>query len=174
MKAAEKLATDRTLKAIETADNLRKAVDVEREYGVALKAQVDVLTKRLEDAKAIGLAATELYVGALEQFGGSTSSLPSDPSTFNIFSSMKANFLKLPDFVGRAIDFGALTSATNFSKMLTQDGCSHIEGVKEKDLDGPANHGVTSHGVGRSVRNFMKSFWVKFGWVEDHSMAEAR
>ena len=68
---------------------------------------------------------------------------------------MKANFLKLPDFVGRAIDFGALTSATNFSKMLKQDGCSHIEGVIEKDLEGSTELGVTSQSVRRSVRNFM-------------------
>ena len=46
-------------------------MDAERESGVALKAQVDVLSKRLEDAKSIGLAMAELYVGALEQFGGS-------------------------------------------------------------------------------------------------------
>jgi hypothetical protein len=45
--------------------------------------------------------------------------------------------------------------------------------VKEKDLDDPADLGVTSHGV-RSVRNFMKSFWVKFGRAEACSMAEAR
>jgi hypothetical protein len=37
-KAAEQLAAERTLKAIEMADNLRKAMDIERESGVALKA----------------------------------------------------------------------------------------------------------------------------------------
>ena len=58
---------------------------------------------------------------------------------------MKANFLKLPDFVGRAVNFGALAFATNFSKMLTQDGCSDIEGMKEKDLDGLVDLRVTSH-----------------------------
>jgi hypothetical protein len=67
------------------------------------------------------LAITELYVGALERFGGSTSSLPSKPLALNIFSWMKANFLKLCDFVGGAVDFGALASATNLSKMLMQD-----------------------------------------------------
>jgi len=72
------------------------------------------------------------------------SSLPSDPSVFSIFSWMKANFIKLPNFVGEAIDFGALASATNLSKMLTQDGSSHVEGVKEKDLEGPTKLGVTS------------------------------
>ena len=35
-----------------------------------------MLTKCLEDAKAVGLAATELYIGALGQFGGVTSLLP--------------------------------------------------------------------------------------------------
>ena len=77
-----------------------------------------MLTKRLKDAKAIGLAIAELYMAALKQFEGSMSSLPSEPSAFNIFSWMKANFLKLPDFVGGAVNFGTLASATKLSKML--------------------------------------------------------
>jgi hypothetical protein len=174
MKVAEELAMEHALKVIEMADNLRKEVDAERESSAALKAQVDMLTKRLEDAKAIGLAVAELYVGALEHFGGSTSSLPSEPSAFNIFSWMKANFVKLPDFVGGTVDFGALASATNLSKMLKHDGCPHVEGVEEKDLEGPAELRVTSRCVRRSVCHFTKSFWVKFGRVEARSMAEAR
>jgi len=117
-KAAEQLAAEFALKAFELADSLRKEVDVERESGATLKVQVDMLSKRLEDAKSIGLVAAELYVGALEQFGGSTPSLPSEPLAFNIFSWLKANFMKLPDFVGDAMDFGALAFATNLSKML--------------------------------------------------------
>jgi len=117
-KADEQLAAKCALKAIEMADNLRKQMDDEREFNAALKEQVDMLSKHLEDTKSIGLAAAELCVGALEQFLGSTSLLPSEPSVFNIFSWMKANFLKLPDFVGSAIDFGALAFATNLSKML--------------------------------------------------------
>ena len=167
------MATERALKAIEKTDNLRKGVDAERESGVALKARVDMLTRCLEDAKTIRLAMAELYVGAREQFGGSTSSLSSDPLAFSIFSWMKANFLKLLDFVGGAIDFRALASATNLSKMLRQDGCLHVKGVKEKDLEGSAELRVTSCDVRRSVRNFMKSFWVKFGQAEARSMAEA-
>ena len=57
--------------------------------------------------------------------------MPSEPSAFNIFSWMKADFEKLPTFVGGAIDFGALATTTNFAKMLAQDGCKHVEGVKE-------------------------------------------
>ena len=133
-----------------------------------------MLTKHLKDTKAIGLTAAELYVGALKQFRGSTSSLPSEPSAFNIFSWMKANFLKLPDFVGGAIDFGALASATNLSKMLTKDVCPHAKDVKKRDLKGPIDLGATSRDIRRSVCHFMKSFWVKFGRVEARSMAEAR
>ena len=149
-------------------------MDAERESSTALKAQVELLTKRLEDANAVGVATAELYVGALERFRGSTPSLPSEPSALNLFSWMKANILKLPDFIGGAVDFGALASATNLSKMLAQDGCPHAKDVKETDLEGPADLGVTSHGVRRSVRHFMKSFLVKFGRAEARSMVEAR
>jgi hypothetical protein len=55
----------------------------------------------------------------LRRFGGTTS-LPEEPSTLNIFTWLKSNLAKLPDFVGGAVDFGALASATNFSKMLKQ------------------------------------------------------
>ena len=47
---------------------------------------------------------------------------------------MKANFVKLPDFVGGTVDFGALSYTTNLSKMLLQDGCRHVEGMQERDL----------------------------------------
>jgi hypothetical protein len=92
---------------------------------------VDILTEQLEDTKAIGLAPTELYVRALGQFGGVTSSLPPHPSAYNIFSWMKSNFTKLLDFVGVAVDFGALSAAMDFSKMLAQLGCTDTEGLKE-------------------------------------------
>jgi len=63
-KVVEQLTVECALKALETADNLRKEADAKRESGASLKAQVDILTKRLEDAKAVGLAAAELYVGS--------------------------------------------------------------------------------------------------------------
>ena len=103
-------------------------MDAERESGVALKAQIDVLSKCLEDAKSIVLAAAELYMGALEQFGGSMPPLPSEPLAFNIFSWLKANFMKLPDFIGGAMDFGALASATNLSKTL-EKMAAHTRGA---------------------------------------------
>jgi hypothetical protein len=85
-KAAEQLAAERAMKALETAENLCKEVNAERESSTALKAQVDMLSKRLEDAKAVGLAAADLYIGALGQFGGVASLLPPEPSAYIIFS----------------------------------------------------------------------------------------
>ena len=98
-------------------------MNVERESSVALKAQVDVLFKRLEDAKAVGLATADLCIGALGQFAGVASSLSPEPLAYIIFSWMKSNSAKLPDFVGGAVEFGALSAATNSSKMLAIDDC---------------------------------------------------
>ena len=118
-----------------------------------------MLTKRLEDAKAVGLATAEVYISALGQFGCVTSSLPPGPSAFSIFSLMKSNFTKLPNFIGGAVDFGALSTITNFTKMLAQSGYTHIEGFKEKkDIKNPVALEETSRGLSRLVRNFMKPF----------------
>jgi hypothetical protein len=58
---------------------------------------------------------------------------------------MKSNFAKLSNFVGGAVDFGALSAATNLSKMLTQLGYSHVEGLKEKkDIESLAKFEETS------------------------------
>ena len=81
--------------------------------------------------------------------------------------------MKLLDFVGGVVDFGALASATNLSNMLAQDGCLHMKDVKERHLEGSADLGMTSRNIRRSIRHFMKSFWVRFGQVEARSMAEA-
>lgn len=71
---------------------------------------------------------------------------------------MKANFVKLLDFINGVIDFGALASAKNLSKMLGQDGYPHVSDVRERDLRGPSDLGMTSHEVQKSVHHFMKSF----------------
>ena len=60
IKTTEQLAAEHALKAIEAVDILHKEVDAERESSAALKAQVEMLSKRLEDAKSIGLVAAEL------------------------------------------------------------------------------------------------------------------
>jgi hypothetical protein len=71
-KGAKAIATERALKANETADNLRKELNAEKESGLAPQQQVGLLTERLEAAKGLGLAIVKMYVAALGQFGGST------------------------------------------------------------------------------------------------------
>lgn len=171
--AAEQLAAERAQKANNIANNLRKEADTERQSSAALGTQVNLLTKRLEDARAVGLAAVELYANALCQFGGVISSVPSDPLAHNIFSSMKSNFAKLPDIVVGAIDFGVLSSATNLSKSLVSSGYKHVEGLNGQEFKSPEELGESSRDVTRLVRNFMKSFWLKFGQADARSLAKA-
>jgi hypothetical protein len=171
-KAAETLAGEHAQKVAEIAENLHKEVDVERESSAALKLQVELLTKRLEDAQELGLAAAGLYAGTLEQFWGSTSALPSEPLAFNIFLWLKTNFAKLPNSIGSAMHFGVLASATNFSKMLARDGCLQVDVVQERDLKGLGELGTVSRSMRRSVLKIMKSFWVNFGQSKARLMAE--
>ena len=66
--------------------------------------------------------------------------------------------MKLPDFVNGVVDFGALAPATNLSKVLAQDGCPHVNDVREMDLGGLVDLATTSGEVQKSVHHFMKSF----------------
>jgi hypothetical protein len=124
-KATEELALERAAKANEICESLHKEIEVERQSSASLESQVTLLSKRLEDASALGLSTAELYASMVGQFGGITPTLPEEPSAYNLFCWLKSNFVKLPDLIGRAMDFGTLASATNFLKMLGQIGCLH-------------------------------------------------
>ena len=88
---------------------------------------------------------------------------------------MKSNFAKLPEFVGGAVDFGALSCATNLCKTLGKVGCTHIISLKEqKEFEGPSKLGASSREVTKSIKNFMKLFWFKFGRADARSLTEAR
>lgn len=120
-------------------------------------SQVGLLTKQLEEAKTTGLAAAEMYHAALADFGGVTSSLPADASAFTIFGWTRSNFVKLPEFVGGAMDFAALSCDTNLSKTLGKVGCTHVVSLKEREeFEGPSELGGSSHDVSKSIKNFMK------------------
>jgi hypothetical protein len=86
---------------------------------------------------------------------------------------------KLPAFVGRTVDFGALAGATNFAKMLAHGGCAHTNGTRKEKLGEPSVLSATSDSLRKFVHNFMSSFWIFFGrattkqMVEDH-LAEVR
>jgi hypothetical protein len=95
-------------------------------------------------------------------------------SALNLFQWFKEQFVALPDFVG-AVDFGALSCATNVCKTLRKSGCSHFEEFRgKKAFDSPAQLGTTRPEVYKSVKNFMRHFWFNFGRRDAKSMAEAR
>lgn len=121
------------------------------------------------------MATTELYQAALAAFGGVTSPLPTDASALHVFTWFKDNIAKLPDFVRGAMDFGALSCATNLCKTLRKLGCAHFaELISRREFDGPLELGRTMAEVSRPVRNFMKYFWLTFGRADARLLVEAR
>jgi hypothetical protein len=160
-KAAEQLALARAQKANETTEGLRKEIDAEKESNATLVAQVALLNKHLDEAKAVGLSATDLYMSALSGFGAITPPLPADVSTYGTFSWVKANFSKLPEFVGKAGDFAALSSATNLSKTMAKLCCEHVKGLRrKKDFESPAELGEAPKNFSKAVKSFISSFWI--------------
>jgi len=83
-KAAEELALARLQKVIDANEGLRKEIDAKKSSSQALSAQVDLLEKRLEEARAASVLAVELYRVALASFGGATSPLPAGTSAYGI------------------------------------------------------------------------------------------
>ena len=63
----------------------------------------------------------------------------------------------------------------NLCKNLGKLGCMHFVGLKgRREFEGPSKLGETSGEVAKSVRNFMKYFWLKFGRANARSLAKAR
>lgn len=133
------------------------------------------MQKRFEEAWAAGAAAAELYRAALAGFGGTSSPLPADASTLDIFAWFKENIAKLPEFIGGAMDFSVLSCATNLCKTLRRMGCAHfVELRSRRAFEGPSKLGETSGEVLKPVKKFMKYFWLKFGRANARFLAEAR
>jgi len=125
-KAIEELALARLRKASDVNESLRKEIDAEMSSSKALSMQIDLLNKRLEEARAAGLSVAEMYQSALASFGGVTSPLSADASAYGVFTWLKANFAKLLEFVGSTMDFGALSYATNLCKTLGKLDCMSL------------------------------------------------
>jgi hypothetical protein len=152
------LAVERTSKANETCNNLRNALDKEQQSGVALQEQVSLLRKQMEALEGLALITAETYKAAVEKFGGQTSALPEEASAFNLLTWLKSHVKKVPSFVGGAVDFATLASATNFGKMLMWEGCTHATEVGCESLADASSLGETSDALRKSVRNFIGSF----------------
>lgn len=73
------------------------------------------------------------------------------------------------------MDFGALSCATNLCKTLGKLGCMHFVGLKgRREFEGPSELSEPSGEVTKSIRNFMKYFWFKFGRADVGFLAEGR
>lgn len=122
-----------------------------------------MLSKRHEALEGLALVTAQSYKVAVEKFGGSTSALSKEASTFNLLSWLKAHVEKISSFVGGAVDFVALASATNFAKMLMRGGCSHATRIPKEELTDVSVLGGTSDQLWKSLHNFMGAFWAPFG-----------
>jgi len=100
--------------------------------------------------------------------------LPANAFAYGILAWFKENVAKLSEFVRGAIDFGVFSCATNLCSTLGKLGCTHFVGLKgRREFEGPSKLGETSGEVTKSVINFMKYFWLKFGHADARSLAEA-
>jgi len=164
--AAKDLAVQRATKAAEVSDRLREELATERESASSMR-------NRLKEAEVQASAIVGLYRDALGQFGGSTSAPPEGEDVAAILAWLKSHIIKLPDFVGGAVDFGALARVSFFACLLGHGGCTHVESMQKENIASASDVGESTSGVRRSVRDFISSFWAKFGWAEARSMAEA-
>ena len=138
----------------------------------ALSAQVELSQRRLEEARAAGVAKAELNQAALGGFSGATLPLPSDASALGIFAWFKENIARRLDFIGGTMDFGVLSCATYLCKTLGKLGCAHfVELRSQREFEGPSKLGDTLGEISKPVRNFMKYFWLKFGRADARSLA---
>jgi hypothetical protein len=122
--------------------------------------------------EGLALITAEAYKAAVEKFGGQTSNLPEEASVFNLLTWLKSHVEKVPSFVGGAVDFAALASATNFGKMLMRKGCTHATKVEREALADASSLGEASNALWKSVCNFIMLFWTLFGRASARQMAK--
>ena len=164
---AKDLAVQRAEKAEDIADRLRKELDAERTSAAAVQT-------RMQKAEAEAAAIIGLYSGSLAQFGGSTSAPPTSGDVGVSLAWLRSHISMLPDFVGGAVDFGALAAVNSFARLLRCGGCSHAEAVGKEEFSSVEDLDEASSGLRKSVWNFVSSFWIRFGRAEAKKMAEAR
>ena len=161
------VALQRAEKAEDIAERLRKELDAERTSAAELQT-------RIQKAEAEAAAIVGLYADSLAKFGGSTSAPPPGGDVGAALAWLKSHIRMLPDFVGGAVDFGALAAVSSFARLLRRGGCSHAEGVDKAEFATAEDVGEGTPGLRKSVRNFISSFWIRFGRAEAKKMAEAR
>ena len=164
---AKDLAVQRAEKAEGIAIHLRKELDAER-------TSAAVVQTRMQKAEEEAVAVIGLYSSSLAQFRGSTSAPPTSSDVGASLAWLKSHISMLPDFVGGAVDFGALAAVSSSARLLRRRGCFHAEGVAKEEFSSAEDIGEGTSGLRKSVRNFVSSFWIRFGRAEAKKMAEAR
>ena len=164
---ARDLALQRAEKAEDIADRLRKELDAERTSAAELQT-------RMQKAEAEAGAIVVLYTDSLARFGGSTSAPPASGDIGASLTWLKSHIRMLPDFVGGAVDFGALAAVSSFARLLRRGGCSHAEEVAKEEFGSAEDVGEGTSSLRKSVQNFISLFWIRFGRAEAKKMAEAR
>ena len=148
---AKDLAVQRAKKAKDIADRLRKELDAERTSAAAVQT-------RMQKAEAEAAAVIGLYSGSLAQFGGSTSAPPPNGDVGASLAWLKSHISMLSDFVGGAVDFGALAAVSSFARLLRRGGCSHAEAVTKEEFASAEDVGEGTSSLRKSVRDFISSF----------------
>jgi len=128
----------------------------------------------MQKVDAEAAAVVGLYSDSLAQFGGSTSGPPPSGDVRASLAWLKSHIRMLPDFVGGAVDFGALAAVSSFARLLRRGGYSHAEGVVKEKFASAEDVGEGTSGLRKSVRNFISSFWIRFGRAKAKKMVEAR
>ena len=167
MGRAKDLAVQQAEKVEDIADRLRKELDAELTSTTAVQT-------RVQKAEAEAAAVIGLYSGSLAQFGGSTSAPPPSGDVGVSLAWLRSHISLLPDFVGGAVDFGALAAVNSFARLLRREGCSHTEAVGKEEFSSAEDLGEATSGLRKSVRNFISSFWIRFGRAKAKKMVEAR
>jgi hypothetical protein len=170
---SEVLAVEHASKANETCDNLRSALDKERQSSVALQEQISLLRKQLEALEGLALITAKTYKAAVK-FGSQTSTLPEEASVFNLLTWLKSHMEKVPSFVGGVMDFAALASATNFGKMLMQKGCTHATEVERETLANASLLGEASDAFAKVCAQLSWVVLDLFGRASARKMVEER
>jgi hypothetical protein len=155
-----------------TSDGLCAALKLEQKSSAALQLQVSELQKQMEALEGIALVTAKTYKVAVEKYGGTTSTLPSEATPFNLLSWLKTHVEKFSSIMGGVADFRALVGVTNFGKMLVRKGCTHATALECEALSDASSLGETSDELRKSTRNFMQSFWTLFGRASAKHMAE--
>ena len=160
-------AVERAEKADDIADRLRAELEAEHVSAAAMQT-------RLQRAEAEAAAVIGLYSGSLAQFGGNTSTPPASSDVRVSLAWLKSHISMLPEFVGGAIDFGALAAVNSFAWLLRRGGCSHAEAIVKEEFPSAEDVGEGTSSLRKSFQNFISSFWIRFGRAKAKRMAEAR